>query len=736
MKAKIRKFVMVLLAICLMISIIPESVQAAGWKQNKNGYWWEEKDYSYPKNQWKTIYGKQYHFNSKGYMDIGWTKIGSKWYYLGGKNDGAKKTYWQKVYGKYYWLANDGAMRTGWQKVYGKYYWLGTSNDGAMKTGWQKVYGKYYWLGASNDGAMKTGWQTVYGKRYYLGGANDGAMKTGWQQISGNWYYFGGANDGSLKTNTWIGNYYVDASGKWDKSKKPGVVKYLGADIKSSDSNYYYDEFDGSSTTRPFKLGGIAYKKGFVLSTDGGSYVTFNLGGKYKYLSGVAGNKDGYTCQVTYSFLGDGKLIGTIDINNGELPKEFTFNVSNVKQIKIIADGESGERVGFGNVSVYNNKEDKPKTFETSNSPSIAYLGSDIEAYATSWDYKSYDSTSPLKLGGIDYQKGFSLTTDKGRYANFNLEGKYKYLSGMAGNVDGDNQTVTYSFFGDGKVLGTLNIEGGSIPKEFTFNVSGVKQLKVISNGALYDEVGFGNAVVYKNEKDKPKVLETSNPPETSYLGGDIKSYTNGWAYKEYDYASSFKMGGIAYRKGFTLPTDNEGYANFNLEGKFKYLSGVAGNVDGSNYSVEYKVLGDGKLLGTIKIKGGSRPVSFSFNVNGVKQLSFVSQGNSNDRAGFGNVIVQNKQSKAQAFENEEISDNVTVYSEIPEANEETDEGVEPTQITDSKETENSEAVENSDEITEQEQAVEEEITVEENETQENVAQSDIEQDSDDAKEN
>ena len=86
MKAKIRKFVMVLLAICLMISIIPESVQAAGWKQNKNGYWWEEKDYSYPKNQWKTIYGKQYHFNSKGYMDTGWTKISSKWYYLGGKN--------------------------------------------------------------------------------------------------------------------------------------------------------------------------------------------------------------------------------------------------------------------------------------------------------------------------------------------------------------------------------------------------------------------------------------------------------------------------------------------------------------------------------------------------------------------------------------------------------------------------------------------------------------------------
>ena len=60
---------------------------------------------------------------------------------------------------------------------------------------------------------MKTGWQTIYGKKYYFGGANDGVMKTGWQKIGGNWYYFGGANDGAMKTNTWIGNYYVNASG-------------------------------------------------------------------------------------------------------------------------------------------------------------------------------------------------------------------------------------------------------------------------------------------------------------------------------------------------------------------------------------------------------------------------------------------------------------------------------------------------------------------------------------------
>ena len=221
MKKIIRKLATAILAGTLAFSMIPATVQAAGWKQNKNGYWWQENNYSYPRNQWKIIYGKQYHFNSSGYMDTDWTKVDGKWYYLGGKNDGAKKTYWQLVRGKYYWLGSNGVMRTGWQKVYNKYYWLGGSNDGAMKTGWVKLNGKYYWLG--NNGDMKSGWQTIYKKKYYLGGANDGAMKTGWQQIGGYWYYFGGADDGSLKTNTWIGNYYVDANGRWTKTRNQKV---------------------------------------------------------------------------------------------------------------------------------------------------------------------------------------------------------------------------------------------------------------------------------------------------------------------------------------------------------------------------------------------------------------------------------------------------------------------------------------------------------------------------------
>ena len=64
----------------------------------------------------------------------------------------------------------------------------------------------------SRDGFVK-----ISGEWYFFDA--DGYMKTGWQKIGGNWYYFGGAYDGAMKTNTWIGNYYVNASGVRTRSR-------------------------------------------------------------------------------------------------------------------------------------------------------------------------------------------------------------------------------------------------------------------------------------------------------------------------------------------------------------------------------------------------------------------------------------------------------------------------------------------------------------------------------------
>ena len=287
MKRCARKLTAGLLAGAMVLST-PVVASAGSWRHNSTGWWWYNDDWSYPTNSWKTIYGKDYHFNSQGYMDTYWARVDGKYYWFGKANDGAKKTYWQNIWGRWYWLGSDGAMKTGFQNVWGKTYYLGGENDGAMKTGWLRIPAangderddQIYYLGSDgvvrkglqtiggkryyfydetgvlvrdalmsigddedkyyyfdkdgimatywntdrmgyyrfcgSDGVLRDGWQTIWGKKYYF---DNTRMVTGCKQIDGSWYYFGGKNDGSLKTSTWIGKYWVDADGKWDKSK-------------------------------------------------------------------------------------------------------------------------------------------------------------------------------------------------------------------------------------------------------------------------------------------------------------------------------------------------------------------------------------------------------------------------------------------------------------------------------------------------------------------------------------
>ena len=227
------------------------------WKKS-GGKWWfsysastkaAQGGKSWPTNEWVSVKGKKYHFDSKGYMHTNWQRFDGKWRYFAG--DGAMRTGWQKVKGTWYYLASDGVMQTGKKTIGGATYYLNPSSgamktgwnnessgwhyyasSGVMRTGWQKVGGKWYYLDPSN-GAMKTGWLDVGGKTYLLR-PSSGAMITGWARADGVWYYFSGSgvmqkskwvgnyyvgSDGAMATNTWIGNYHVDSSGKWDKTR-------------------------------------------------------------------------------------------------------------------------------------------------------------------------------------------------------------------------------------------------------------------------------------------------------------------------------------------------------------------------------------------------------------------------------------------------------------------------------------------------------------------------------------
>lgn len=115
MKRCARKLTAGLLAGAMVLSM-PVVAEAGSWKHNSRGWWWYNDDWSYPANSWKTIYGKDYHFNSQGYMDTYWASVDGNYYWFGKANDGAKKTYWQNIWGKWYWLGSDGAMRTGFRR--------------------------------------------------------------------------------------------------------------------------------------------------------------------------------------------------------------------------------------------------------------------------------------------------------------------------------------------------------------------------------------------------------------------------------------------------------------------------------------------------------------------------------------------------------------------------------------------------------------------------------------------
>ena len=91
-----------------------------------------------------------------------------------------------------------------------------------MQTGFLTLNGKMYYLQSS--GAMKTGWQKISNTWYYFD--SSGAMvSNGWRWINSKCYYFD--KNGKMAADTWIGEYYVDASGAWVKDKQKETDKWI-----------------------------------------------------------------------------------------------------------------------------------------------------------------------------------------------------------------------------------------------------------------------------------------------------------------------------------------------------------------------------------------------------------------------------------------------------------------------------------------------------------------------------
>lgn len=153
------------------------------------------------------------YFGSDGKMAI------SKWvegiYYMDANGKMATN---QWIAGKYYvgadgkWVKDKKQVATGWKKS-GSGWWYQNADGSYPANCWKKIDGKWYHFNKS--GYMQTGWLKDGGAWYYL--KSDGSMATGWIKDGGKWYYL--ESSGAMATNKWVGNYYLDASGVWTKSK-------------------------------------------------------------------------------------------------------------------------------------------------------------------------------------------------------------------------------------------------------------------------------------------------------------------------------------------------------------------------------------------------------------------------------------------------------------------------------------------------------------------------------------
>ena len=94
-------------------------------------------------------------------------------------------------------------------------------------------------------------------------------------------------------------------------------------------------------------MGGNDYTNGFTCQsyTGEGRVTYFNLGGKYKKLSFIAGIVDGHDIyrETKISIIVDGKEVANFKLNNGDLPISCEAAIDNCKQLRIAIQGNSFE---------------------------------------------------------------------------------------------------------------------------------------------------------------------------------------------------------------------------------------------------------------------------------------------------------------------------------------------------------------------------------------------------------
>ncbi len=155
------------------------------WHENKKGKWYSDTSGWYAKNQWQKIDGKWYYFNREGYMEkdayrggyylmkngawdgktkaAGWKQDKTGWWFkTGGKT--WLSNCWKLIDGKWYYFKKTGYAA---KSEFVQGWWVGSDcvQSDPAKYSWHKT-GKGWWYGVSGGWYAKNAAYIIDGKKY------------------------------------------------------------------------------------------------------------------------------------------------------------------------------------------------------------------------------------------------------------------------------------------------------------------------------------------------------------------------------------------------------------------------------------------------------------------------------------------------------------------------------------------------------------------------------------------
>jgi len=177
----------------------------------------------------------RYWLTGGDYYKSDWLNIENEWYYLDENGDAV--TGWREIRGQWFYFYDNCQLAT--DTWIGNYYVneFGAWEPTASRNEWV-LSGNRWWYRHADGSYTSSNWELINGNWYYFD--SEGWMVTGWQWIGDKCYYL--TASGAMAADTWIGEYYVDASGAWipEATRDQWIL---------SGSRWWYRHADGSYTT-------------------------------------------------------------------------------------------------------------------------------------------------------------------------------------------------------------------------------------------------------------------------------------------------------------------------------------------------------------------------------------------------------------------------------------------------------------------------------------------------------